>query len=98
MYLQKTSQKDPGLSRGMHGLLHTSNRCAALTAMTVFFWMLPARLDYGPSYYHHPTGPGGALPSCKVDPVGAGTVAQCASPAGRENLPHLCGGVVKEIL
>lgn len=30
-------------------------------------------------------GSGGALPSHKFDPAGAGSVAQCAYPAGREN-------------
>jgi hypothetical protein len=26
----------------MNGLLHNSNKCAIITAMAVFFWMLPS--------------------------------------------------------
>jgi hypothetical protein len=40
--LQKTSQKTPTLKQGMNGLLHTSNKCAILSATAVFFWMLPS--------------------------------------------------------
>src|SRR5215469_10124643 len=91
MPLQDKGQKAPCLSGGMNGPWHTSNKCAILSAPAVSVWMLPGSTGYGPSCCWCPTVSGGAGPSRQADPVGAGTVARCACPAGRENLPIHAG-------
>src|SRR5712691_6236599 len=67
----------PGLSRGESA----ASWVCAIRAAAVASW--DALRTIPPP--HPSSASGGALPSRKAEPAGAGADARCASPAGREN-------------